>query len=297
MKATENQRIETNFFERQAKENSVKGTSRGVMKAVALIALAAITFGGYQIYQFFANFTNNQYVRNISIVLRNPRIEDGKAVVTVEMQNDNGFDVENPRFKYQITGEGNKSLAEGELELDATVPAADKRDFKGVSLAPISGEPQRMHADLIRVTVDQPATAVPTGYALDFNDAMQHTGEERLEALKFLEEKAPTMAAIPTAAGMVHERKNRWTEAIDSYRKATEKQETYSNAHYRLGLALLHEKKSDEAVREIQKAAELNPKDKVIAEFLSSLQSEPQDKQTEGSSKRRKNRSRARVSN
>ena len=102
------QQIETNFLEKQAKENSKEGTTRGIMTGLGLLVAVGVAFGGYQAYSFFANFETNQYLRNVAIVLKSSHLKDGKALVTVDVHNSNAFDISNPKFTFDIEGADGK---------------------------------------------------------------------------------------------------------------------------------------------------------------------------------------------
>ncbi len=262
--------IETNFLDRQAKENSKEGTARGIMLGIGLLVVVGAAFGGYQIYSFFANFETNQYLRNVAIILKSTHLKDGKALVTVDVHNSNVFDIQNPRFTYDIEGVDGKQIAAGEVQVEGIIPAADRRSFREVSLGAVQGKPKNLHTHLVDVTVDTPDN-VPKGFAPRFIDAMEMQGEAQLNELDKLAKEAPNLASVPTAKGIALESAEQWGNAIAAYQQAITASDKYTNAHYRLGLALLHEKKTDEGMKELERASQLSPNDKAIKEALSGM--------------------------
>src|SRR5215475_540416 len=103
-------RINTNFYDRQAAENAKGGGARGVFVVLGLIAVGGIGFGGYQLFNYFSHFDFINLKRNVTIELREPKIIDHKAVVACTMRNFNACDISNPSFSYEIDGKDGKPI-------------------------------------------------------------------------------------------------------------------------------------------------------------------------------------------
>jgi tetratricopeptide (TPR) repeat protein len=247
---------DTNFLERQAKENAKTGTARGVIAVVATLILGAIGFGAYSL---ISSLQTHPALRGTSIVLRSPVLKNGKAIVAVDVHNVNAYDIENPSFKYTITAAGDKQLAAGQMSIQGTVPAADMRSFNNVDLGAVSGQPKSMHADLVDLTAKGDKELSNTVKS-QFTDALEHEGSEQVSALKALA-GTKDFDAIHIALGLAAEKMENWAEAIAEYNKAVALNPSNSNAHHHLGLAQLHEKKNKEGMASLAKAAELNPND------------------------------------
>lgn len=257
-------------MDRQASENAREGTTRGIFLGIALVALVGIGFGGVQVFQFFSNFETNQYKRNISITLKEPKVVGGQAQVSVDIKNHNAVDISNPVVDYSIQGSDGKPIATGQVKIDGTVPAADKRSFEQVMLGEVNGQPARMKSDLVTLTVVG-NDKLPTGYAARFAGAMERAGSERIEALTPLADEVPGFAGGYIAIGLTYRELEDWPRALEQFKKAVEANAGSANAHYHYGMALAHEKKTAEAVAELKKAHELSPSDLAISKAVTSF--------------------------
>jgi tetratricopeptide (TPR) repeat protein len=257
------EKFNTNFLEKQAKENAKTGTARGVITVIALLIFGAL---GYGAYSLITALQANPHLRNTTIVLRSPVLKNGKAIVAVDVHNVNAFDIENPTFKYTITAAGDKELAAGQRSIKGSVPAGDVRSFTEVDLGPVSGKPKSMHADLVDLTA-KGDKALSNSVKAQFTDALEHEGAERVSKLQALAATSD-FDAIHVALGLAAEKMEQWQDAIVEYRKAIALNDANYNAHYHLGLALLHEKKATEGMAELKKAAELNPNDETVTKSI-----------------------------
>lgn len=256
-------KFNTNFLEKQAKENAKTGTARGVITVVALLIVGAL---GYGAYSLITAMQANPHLKNTTIVLKSPVLKAGKAIVAVEVHNVNAFDIANPVFKYTITAAGDKQLAAGQLSIKGTVPAGDFRSFKDVDLGAVNGQPKSMHADLVDLTAIGDK-ALSNSVKAQFTDALEHEGAEQVAALQALS-ATNDFDAIHIALGLAAEKMELWQEAIAAYQKAISLNNNNYNAHYRLGVALMHEKKTAEGMAELKKAAELNSNDETVVNSI-----------------------------
>jgi hypothetical protein len=264
--------IQTDFMDRQAAENAKSGTARGFMVGIGIVVLVGIGFGGYHAFQFFSNFESNQFKRNVSVTLKEPKVVGGKAVVSVEMKNHNAIDISSPKIQFAISDKDSKPVASGVVDIDGTVPAADSRTFEQVSLAEIKGQPARMKSDLVSI-VPASDKNLPKGFAARFAGAFEQNGPERIEALKPLADEVPNFDAGHIGIGLAYQEQDDWQNALEHYKKAVEIAPNSYNAHYHLGMALAREKKMPEAIAALKKATELNPGDQTISKSLASLTS------------------------
>lgn len=262
--------IQTDFMDRQAKENAKSGTARGFGIGLGLVALVGIGFGGVQIFQFFSNFELNQFKRNVAVTLKDPKLANGQALVSVEIKNHNAVQISNPVIKYSISSKENQPLASGEVKIDGAIPAGDKRSFDSISLGDVKGQPARMHSDLVSL-VTASDKDLPKGYPARFAGAYEKNGTQLISALEPLVAEVPKFDEGEVALGVAYEGEHDWANAMARYKKAVEINPNNANAHFHLGIALAHEKKMTEAIASLKKAAELNPADKAIVKALTAL--------------------------
>jgi tetratricopeptide (TPR) repeat protein len=259
-------------MDRQAAENAKSGTARGFGIGIGLVALIGIGFGATQVFSFFSNFESNQFKRNVAVTLKDPKLAAGKAMVSVEIKNHNAVEISSPVIKYTIASSDNKPLAAGEVKIDGSIPAGDRRSFDQISLAEVSGQPARMHSDLVSIKVGSDK-ALPKGYPARFAGAFEKNGTDRIAALEPLVNEVKDFADGHVSLGVTYEEQQDWANATKEYKKALEINPNSFNAHYHYGLALAHEQKTPEAIAELKKAAELNPADQSVSKALTALSS------------------------
>lgn len=272
--------IETNFMDRQAAENAKSGTAKGIFGLIGVVILVGVGFGGYQAFQFFGNFEVNSYKRNVAVNLKDPKVEGGKAIVSVEFKNHNAVDISNPVVDYTIQSADGKQIAAGQVKVEGTIPAADSRNFDNIALSEVQGQPARMHSDLVTLVV-KPNDKLPKGYSARFAGAFDNTGTQLISALEPLATEAPNFEGTYIAMGEVYKETGDWQSALDKYKKAVEVAPDSANAHYHLGVALAHQSQLPEGIAELKKAAELNPSDPEIAKTLASFSAAPAAAPTE----------------
>lgn len=260
--------IRTGFLEKQAKENSKRGTNRGIIGFILVLILAGVGFGIYKGVGILMGMQNLQHVRNTALMLKDPKVENGKAFVNVTIKNLNGYRVSNPAFKYTIsTKEGKEST--GEVKVNGSIPSADQRTFHHVSLGEIQGIPKRLRSDLITVEVSPPES-LPKGYNQKFVTALN--GENPIEALESLSQSASNYAPLLVALGIQYEGRGDWAKAKEHYAKAIEIDSNNANAHFHLGLVLLRDKEQESGMKELNTALKLAPNDPDIKNILESFQ-------------------------
>ncbi len=264
------ERIQTNFLDKQAQENSKPGAARGVLAFLLVLVLGGVGYGAYQAFGYFSHFEFNQLKRNVTIELKEPKLQGGKAVVAVTIRNYNACDITDPTFFYSIETRDGKQLATGQTQVTGIVPTADRRTFENVDLGAVSGQPGKVHADLTAFT-GSPDKNFPKGFPARFSMAFQEDGDSIISSLAKLEKEVPRYEGIHLAIGIEYENKEQWVKALEEYKKAVALAPANGNAHYHLGMALVHEKKVEEGLAELKKAGEINPFDKAIGEAIKSL--------------------------
>ena len=269
--------LDTGFLQKQARENARPGTSRGILMVLAILLITGIGFGIFKGVEFVLGFQNLQHVRNVSIVLKEPKVEADQAIVNVTLENSNAYPVTNPQFSFSIAGQEGKDLLKGTINLTGAVPAADQRTFHRVNLGKINGKPAKLHSNLEKVEVNPPES-LPKGFNMKFVDALN--AEDKVEALKKLKGIAPDYAPLSIATGLVYERLNNWEDAKKQYEEAVKIDPNLANAHYHLGLVLLREKKNDAGMKALKKAEELDPADPDIKDQIESF-TNPKPKEEE----------------
>lgn len=260
--------IKTGFLEKQAKENSKRGTSRGVMVFLLVSVVLALLFGAFKAYEMLAGFQTYQKIRNVSIVLKNPSVENGSAYVNVSIKNQNGYPVYNPTFKYDISAREGKMLLEGTLKIEGSVPTGDQRTFHHIKLGALTGEPAKLHSDLVDIETTKPEN-LPKGFNLKFAQALR--ADDKLSELSKLQEEAPDYAPLSVAIGIEQELASDWDGALSSYQKAIEQDNDLANAHYHLALVLLRNQNKEEGIQALEKAKQLSPNDPDISTMLESF--------------------------
>ena len=260
--------IKTGFLEKQAKENSKRGTSRGVMAFLIGAVVLAVGFGIFKSIEMLAGFQTYQKIRNVSIVLKSPKVESGNAYVNVSIKNQNAYPIVNPVFKYDISSREGKELLAGKLKIEGSVPTADERTFHHVNLGAIVGEPAKLHSDLVDVTTSKPES-LPAGFNLKFAQAQR--AEDPIEALSKLKELAPNYAPLLVAIGLEQEKRSNWDEALANYNNAIEMNNNLANAHYRKALVSLRNQNQEEGMKELELANQLAPNDPDISSTLESF--------------------------
>jgi len=258
-------------MDRQAAENAKSGTTRGFMIGLGVVALVGIAFGGYHAFNFFTNFETNTYKRNVAVTLKDPKVVSGKAQVSVEIKNHNAVDISTPIIHYSIASKENQPLANGEVKLEGSIPAADGREFQNVTLAEVSGQPARMKSDLVSIQVVENAK-LPKGFSARFAGAFEKNGNERIAALTPMATEVPGFDGGYIGIGMTYQDNEDWQHALEQYKKAVEVAPESFNAHYHLGVAQAHEKQMPEAIASLKKAAELKPGDETITKALAALE-------------------------
>ncbi len=261
--------IHTDFMDRQAKENAKSGTARGFFIGFGILALVGVGFGGMQAVNYFSNFESNQFKRNVAINLKSPKVVGGKAVVSVDLKNSNAFDVSNPVFNYSIEGKDNKVISKGQVSVEGIVPAADRRTFDDVPLGEVTGQPARMHSDLVSLTVNSEVRPLPKGYPARFTGAMQNTGAALISALKPLVEEQPEFEAGHIALGLAYQEQEDWANALKEFQRASELNPKSANAKYHEAMVFAHENKQKESEALLRKASDLSPQDPAIQKALS----------------------------
>lgn len=272
--------IHTDFMDRQAAENAKSGTARGIFALIGVVALVGLGFGGFQAFQFFSNFETNSYKRNVSVNLKDPKLEAGKAIVSVEFKNHNAVDISEPVVDYTIQSSDGKQIAAGQVKVDGTIPAADSRSFDNISLSEVQGQPARLHGDLVTLKVI-PNETLPKGFSARFAGAFDNQGTQLISSLESLAKESPKFYGTYIAMGKAYQDVDDWQSALAKYKLAVEAAPENANAHYHLGLALAHERQLPEATAELKKASELNPSDQEIAKTLASFSAAAAPKATE----------------
>ncbi len=268
---TNKTRIKTGFIANQAQESSKTGTSGRVIKIIALVAVAAIAFGIYKGVEMLLGFQTYQKIRNVSLQLKSPRLEEGDAFVDVTIHNANAYAISNPEFKFTISSPEGKEIGKGQIKIEGSVPTADQRTFANVDLGKVSGQPAKLHSDLVELEAKEPKD-LPSGFPAKFSMAM--TKEDQEGELKKLTELAPKYAPLKVALGIQAEKRNDWKDAEKLYEEAVELDADNANAHYRLGMALLRDNKEKVAVEHFEKALEISPNDPAVKLVLGQIAQE-----------------------
>ncbi len=261
--------IHTDFMDRQAKENAKSGTARGFFIGFGILLLVGVAFGGMQVFSYFSNFETNQFKRNVAVNLKAPKVVGGKAVVSVEIKNANAFDISNPVFTYSIDGKETKVISSGQVKVEGTIPAADRRTFDDVPLGEVTGQPARMHSDLVSLSVNSEARPLPKGYPARFAGAMHNTGAALISALKPLVEEVPDFESGHIALGLAYQDQDDWANALKEFQEAGKVNPQSANAKYHQAMVYAHENKQKESEELLKKAAELNPSDPAIKKAIS----------------------------
>lgn len=266
---TNKTRIKTGFIANQAQESSKRGTSGRVIKILAVALVAVLAFGIYKGVEMMMGFQTYTKIRNVSLQLKSPRLENGDAFVDVTIHNANAYPIIDPVFKFSISSPEGKEIGSGKIKIDGSIPTADQRTFAHVDLGKVSGQPAKLHSDLIELNSNEPK-GLPSGFPAKFSMAM--TKEDPAQELGKLVALAPYYAPLKVALGIQAEKSSDWTDARKLYEEAVKLDSENANAHYRLGVALLRDKKEKEALEHLEKARELSPNDPAVKLILNQLE-------------------------
>lgn len=254
-------KIQTGFIAKQAEESSKRGTNRGVILLIAVVAVGALLFGGWKAVEMLLNFQNYTNIRNVSLQLNAPQVKEGKAFVDVTLHNANAYPISEPVFKFDLADAGGKEVLRGEIKIDGTIPAADQRTFAQVELGTTDGAPAKMHSDLVRVDATTPKE-LPSGFSSHFSSAM--ISEDVEKGLEALTKEAPNYAPLKIALGLQAEKASNFKKAEELYKEAVELDSENANAHYHLALTLMRDGKQKKAMQHLEEAARIDPKDPAV---------------------------------
>ncbi|HEY9676367.1 MAG TPA: tetratricopeptide repeat protein [Drouetiella sp.] len=257
---TEQERIKTDFMDRQAREISTPMLQKGPVRIAIAIVVIGVIFGIYSAVTFFINLPKNSAINNVAVNLQDPDLQDGIARVDVTVTNLNTFPVDHVKFKYTISGPDGNAAATGDVGVDEQNPAGASRRFHHVKLGPLAGEAARMKAELTDLKMGPKPNLSPE---LDsrFTEVLTMRGEEQLPQLKQFVAQAPDFAPGYIAYGRALVGDGNSTEAVTQFKKAVELDPKSADAHYELGLALLSKNDRADAEKEIGTAYDIAPND------------------------------------
>lgn len=259
-------RFEKNFFERQAQENAASSILKGPVGFVLLLVLLGVAYGAFKAVEYFINIDKNTAMKYVELVVENPNLRSGQAIIDVKVNNWNPVELKTVTLRYNIEGTNGRTVSDGTVTIPHAVPAGDIRTFRSVRLGELSAPAARMHAELSDVTIGEKSN-LQNDQALHFIEIGALKEAEKLEALKAFVKDAPGFAPGHVALGIAYENANDRQRAEAAYRKAVEADPENANAHLHLGRLLVSTDRA-EAAAEIEKAKAKMPYDPAVQEAL-----------------------------
>lgn len=259
-------KLKTNFFVKQASAGSSPlSKAKGLMMTVfMLLMLGGVGYGGYIMFTFYMNADNMNARQNIAVNFERARMKDGQPQVNIEVTNKNPYLVRNLLVFYEIRDRSDNLLKEGKLTLSGSVPAGDRRTFPDVVLGKIEGEPGKLKARVETLQLGPKRYKLKEKYANKFMDAAAMKDKDALYEYEELTQDMDDFVPAFIGYGRALAARSKFDEALKQYQKALELDPDSANAHYYSAVALFYKNDQTNAKKEIDLAANLAPDDPEI---------------------------------
>lgn len=259
--------LKRNFFANQAtagsgEQNKIKNA---IMMLVMVMLFGAFSYGAYTISIFYMNYDNLNARDNIDVHFERAKLKDGQAQVNIEVINKNPYLVRNMLVFYEIKDRTDNMLKEGKLTLKGSVPAGDRRMFSDVPLGDLKGDPGKLTARVETVQLGPKKYKLKEKYASKFMDAAAMKDKDALYEYEELTQDLDDFVPAFIGYGRALAARSKFDEALKQYQKALELDPDNANAHYYSAVALFYKGDRPNAKKEIDQAANLAPDDQEIA--------------------------------
>lgn len=259
-------KLKTNFFVKQASSSaSPLSKAKGLLMTVLmLLMLGGVGYGGYVMFTMYMNADNMNARQNITVNFERARMKDGQPQVNIEVTNKNPYLVRNLLVFYEIRDRSDALLKEGKLTLSGSVPAGDRRTFPDVVLGEIKGEPGKLKARVETLQLGPKKYKLKEKYANKFMDAASMKDKDALYEYEELTQDMDDFVPGFIGYGRALAARSKFDEALKQYQKALELDPDSANAHYYSAVALFYKNDRTNAKKEIDLAANLAPDDPEI---------------------------------
>lgn len=259
-------KLKTNFFVKQASSDggTLSKTKGAVTTLLMLLLLGGLGYGGYVVATMYMNYDNMTARENIAVNFERARMKDGQAQVNIEVINKNPYLVRNLLVFYEIRDRSDSVLKEGKLTLTGSVPAGDKRTFIDVPLGQINGEPGKLKARVETLQLGPKKYKLKEKYANKFMDAASMKDKDALYEYEELTQDMEDFVPAYIGYGRALAARSKFDEALKQYQKALELDPDSANAHYYSAVALFYKNDRTNAKKEMDIAANLAPDDPEI---------------------------------
>jgi tetratricopeptide (TPR) repeat protein len=258
--------LKRNFFANQASSGSGERSKvKSTIMAVAMIVLfGAFSYGAYTVAMFYLNYDNLNARQNIDVHFERARFKNGQAQVNIEIINKNPYLVRKMLVFYEIKDRADNLMKEGKVTLNGSVPPGDRRTFPDVSLGELSSEPGKLKARVETVEIGPKKYKMKEKWANKFMEAAGMKDKDALYIYEELTDDLEDFAPVYVGYGRALAAKGKFDDALKQYQKALELDQDNANAHYYSAVALYYKKDRANAKKEIDLAVNLAPDDPEI---------------------------------
>ncbi len=259
--------LKRNFFANQATAGSGEQSKvkSGIMMLAMVLLFGAFSYGAYMIVIFYMNYDNLNARDNIDVHFERAKMKDGQAQVNIEVINKNPYLVRNMLVFYEIRDRTDALLKEGKLTLKGSVPAGDRRMFSDVPLGDLKGDPGKLTARVETLKLGPKRYKLKEKYASKFMDAAAMKDKDALYEYEELTQDLDDFVPAFIGYGRALAARSKFDDALKQYQKALELDSDNANAHYYSAVALFYKGDRPNAKKEIDLAANLAPDDQEIA--------------------------------
>ena len=259
--------LKTNFFANQAGSSTGGGARAGVFKFVVIGLGLATCYGLYILVTYLLNYDNIVAAENVEVHFEKPSMKDNNAFVNVEVVNLNPAPIKHMKVSYRIADPKDTTLKEGVIELPGQVPAGDRRTFADTSLGDVKGVPAKLSPKL-EALIYGPKPKIKDQYVDQFMKAAAVRDKDALHDYEDLVDNLDDFAPAHVGLGRSYAAKGDFVEALKQYQKAIDIDPMNANAHFYSAVALFYRNDKgdkDKARTEIDQAVRIVPDDPEIA--------------------------------
>lgn len=235
--------LKTSFFTNHSKKES--GGVQGFLFKIFVFGIAiASCYGLYILVTYLLTYENVEARENVEVVFERPRIKDNIAVVNVAIANRNPAPIRHMKVSYRIADPTDTTLKEGVVELMGQVPAGDRRTFDAVTLGEIKGVPAKLSPKLEELKYTKPK-GVKEKVVREFMKAAEMRDKDAYDIYDVLCQENEDFAPAFVGLGRSLAARNHMEEALKNYQKAIEIDPMNANAHYYSAVALWYQGDKD----------------------------------------------------
>jgi tetratricopeptide (TPR) repeat protein len=255
--------LKTNFFTNQSKGSTSGGVTGKVFSYIVMALGIGGLYGLYVLAMYLMNYDNVTAKENVEVHFEKPKVKDNNAVVNVEVINLNPAPIKHMKISYRIADPTDRTLKEGIVELPGQVPAGDRRTFAETSLGEIKGVPAILKPKL-EALVYGPKPKLKDPQIDAFMKAAAVKDKDALGDYETLVDTTEDFAPAFVGLGRAYAARGDMKEALKQYEKAEEIDPTNANAHYYSAVCHFYLGDKEKAKAEIEQAYQIAPDDPEI---------------------------------